>query len=385
MRTLLLICLLAAGPLAAETRYRYQELGEYPPPIAEMEDSGEAQPEAERDEVALEISAVAPPPEQTLEVGIVVLDTGINGDSLANRKEGVFPEIREAESRYLPYALRRTLVDSNQWGAVRVLPGSDPGYELLVSGRILVSNGAELTLQLTVRDSRDRVWLDKTYTRFADENAYLDTERRLRRPYQDLYNQFANDLLALRRGFDERELRRIREVSELRYAASLLPDAFGDFLGRDEAGLVTLQRLPARDDPMMARIRRVREQEYVFIDASDEQYAELYTEMSPVYDLWRQFQTEQLAYREAWSARRAERDAPRKGSYQAMKQHYNNYKWEKIQRQEMRTLAEGFNNEIEPTALDLDGTVVKLSGSLDQRYREWRQILRQIYQLETGA
>jgi len=28
---------------------------------------------------------------------------------------------------------------------------------------------------------------------------------------------------------------------------------------------------------------------------------------------------------------------------------------------------------------------VKLSGSLDQRYREWRRILRQIADLETGV
>ncbi len=382
MRILVLMALLIAATASAETRYRWQELGDNPPP-AEQDADGEAA--SGQETVKLEISTTMPAPERSLEVGIVLLDTGIDGDSLENRKLGIFPEIREAESRYLPYALRRTLVDSNQWGAVRVLPGRDPGYELLVSGRILVSNGAELSLQLTVRDSRDYVWLDKTYTQFAEENAYLEAERRLRRPFQDLYNRFANDLLARRRGFEDGDLRRIREVSELRYAAGLLPDAFGDFLGRDGAGLVRLSRLPARDDPMLTRIRRVREQEYIFIDATDEQYAALYTEMSPVYDLWRQFQAEQLAYREAWAARRAQRDTPRKGSYQGMKQHYNNYKWEKIQRQEMRTLAEGFNNQIEPTAMDLDGIVVRLSGSLDQRYREWRDILRRIYALETGA
>ena len=375
------ICLLGllALPLQAEELYRWQTLDKTPAATEEALDRP-----AERELVELEISPT-PPHGESLEIGLVVLDPGIDGDSLANRKQGVFEEIRDAESRYLPFALRRTLVDSNQWGAVRVLPGRDPGYELLVSGEILVSNGAELSLRLEVRDSQDRIWMDKVYTEYAEENAYLETERRLRRPFQDLYNRFANDLLALRREVSERDLARIREVSELRYAASLLPDAFADFLGRDENGLVTLERLPARGDPMLARIQRVREQEYVFIDTTDEQYADLYTEMTPVYDLWRQFQAEQLEYREAWVARRAEREEPRRGSYQAMKQHYNNYKWEKIQRQEMRTLAEGFNNEIEPTAIDIDGTVVKLSGSLDQRYREWREILRQIYQLETGA
>ncbi len=341
-----------------------------------------ATPEMER--VELIVRDTPPPPQRALEIGLVVLDPGTGGDSLDNRRQGVFNDVRSAEARYLPFALRRALVDSNQWGAVRVLPGSDPGYELLVSGRILVSNGAELSLALSVRDSLDAVWLEKTYSTVAEENAYLEAERRLRRPFQDLYHEFANDLYRLKAQRSEAELERIREVSELRYAADLLPDAFGNYLGREESGLVSVERLPAQDDPMLGRIRRVREQEYLFIDTTDEQYAELYTEMTPVYDLWRQYLREQLTFRDAWERRLAERDKPRRGSYEAMKQTYNNYKWEKIQREEMRTLAEGFDNEVAPTAMELEGTVVQLNGSLDQRYREWRDLLRQIYRLETG-
>jgi len=324
-----------------------------------------------------------PTPAQALEIGLTVLDPGINGDSAGGRKAGVFPQIRGAESRYLPYALRRTLVDSNQWGAVRVLPGADTGTELLLTGKILKSDGATLSIELRAHDSRGVEWLNQVYTEIAEETAYLETERRLRRPFQDLYNRVANDLLAARQQLSDRELAAIRDVSEIRYAASLLPDAFSAYLALDEQGHYRLQRLPARDDPMIERIQRIREQEYLFIDTTDEQYAELYTEMTPVYDLWRQFQREQVEYRDAWEARRAEREKPRRGSYQALKQTYNNYKWEKIQRQEMKILAEGFDNEIAPTSMDLEGTVVNLSGSLDERYREWRKLLRQIFSLET--
>jgi hypothetical protein len=333
--------------------------------------------------VPLITSDAGPAEAEALEVGIAIFDTGTGGDSAGNRRLGIFPEVRSAESRYLPYALRRTLVDSNQWGAVRVLPGADPGFELLITGEILVSDGATLSLQIRARDSLDRTWLDKTYTFSAEENAYRETERRLRRPFQDLYNAVANDLLARRESMTLEDLRTIRNVSTLRYAAALLPDAFTDFLARDESGLVQLRRLPARNDPMLERIERVREQEYLFIDTTDEQYAALYTKMSPVYDLWRQFLREQMAYRDAWETRLAERDEPARGSYQAMKRSYNDYRWEKIQRQELQILAKGFNNEIEPTSLTVKGTVVNLSGSLDQRYREWRRILRQIYAIET--
>jgi hypothetical protein len=180
-------------------------------------------------------------------------------------------------------------------------------------------------------------------------------------------------------------LKNIRRIAELRYAGALAPDAFGDFLSVDELGLYSIRRLPALNDPMLNRVERIREQEYLFIDTADDQFAELYTEMTPVYDLWRQFQREQMLYRTAHDARLANRDKPRKGSYQAYKQSYSGFKWAKIQGQEMKLLAEGFNNEIAPTTMEIEGTVVKLNGSLDERYREWRRILREIYNLETGA
>jgi len=331
------------------------------------------------------VSESGPEPHQALEIGLTVLDTGLAGDTANARKRGVFPQVRVAESRYLPFALRRTLVDSNQWGAVRVLPNTDPHAELLITGTILRSDGAVLELQLTARDSRGREWLNRIYSATAGETAYLAEQRRTRRPFQDLYNEFANDLLRVRESLDNRDLLEVHELSKIRYAASLLPETFGAYFDTDETGHFRLQRLPARGDPMMQRIDRIREQEYLFIDTIDEQYAELYTEMTQVYDLWRQFQREQLEYRDARESRIADRDEPRRGSFQALKQTYNDFKWEKIQRQEMKILAQGFDNEIAPTSMDLDGTVVKLSGSLDERYREWRRILRQIADLETGS
>jgi hypothetical protein len=372
------LMLALSAPAQEETPPRWLTLDQ---PVQRLDPNAEPPEPA----VPLIVSDTAPAPSRALEIGITVLDPGTGGDSAANRQQGIFPAVRNAESRYLAYALRRTLVDSNQWGAVRVLPGADPGFELLVTGEILISNGDTLSLQLRARDGRDRLWVDQTYTFTADEHAYRETERRLRRPFQDLYNAFANDLLAQRQSLKDDDFRAIREISALRYANALLPDAFAGFIARDAEGQWQLLRLPARDDPMMARIERVRAQEYLFIDTTDEQYAELYTAMTPVYDLWRQFQREQLEYRDAWEARLANREAPPGGSYEALKRGYNNYRWEKIQRQEMKVLAEGFDNEIAPTTLNVQGTIVNLNGSLDQRYREWRQILRQIYAIETGA
>ena len=43
---------------------------------------------------------------------------------------------------------------------------------------------------------------------------------------------------------------------------------------------------------MVARVGKVRSQEYLFIDTTDEQFAELYTTMTPVYDAGSEANTE---------------------------------------------------------------------------------------------
>ena len=333
----------------------------------------------------LTVNAGEPGPHEALNIGLVVFDNGLEEDTAATRRLGIFPVIRNAEARYLPYAIRRTLVDSNHWGAVRVLPEPDNSTELLISGRIEQSDGSTLSITVTAGDSSGRAWISQTYTATAAEDAFQAAQRRSRRPFQDLYNEIANDLLAFRQTLGSTDLQTIRRVAELRYAGALAPDAFGDFLNVDEQGFYSVRRLPAHNDPMLNRVQRIREQEYLFIDTADDQFAELYTEMTPVYDLWRQFQREQMHYRTAHDARLANRDKPKRGSYQAYKQSYNGFKWAKIQGQEMKLLAQGFNNEIAPTSMEIEGTVVKLNGSLDERYREWRRILREIYNLETGG
>ena len=63
-------------------------------------------------------------------------------------------------------------------------------------------------------------------------------------------------------------------ASEILYAQTLIPDAFAGMLSVSDIGW-QLDRLPANNDPMLARISRVRNQEYLFCDAIDEQYGDL--------------------------------------------------------------------------------------------------------------
>ena len=67
-----------------------------------------------------------------------------------------------------------------------------------------------------------------------------------------------------------------------------------------------------------------------------------------------------------------------------MQQVYSTYRSVRIQEQDLFELATGFDNETAPTVLSAGDRVVRLSGTLDQQYQEWRQLLGQIFALEYG-
>ena len=318
-----------------------------------------------------------------LDVGLVIFDPGIPADPSSHSRQGIFPEIRKAEAQLVPVLLRRALVAANAWGVVRVLPEAQQSSELLITGKILHSDGLQLALRIRAIDATGRQWLDKVYLDEAGESDY--PVRPGNDPYADLYAQVANDLLTFRRQLARQQLATIRQVALMRYAADLSAEAFGSYLQRDAAGIYSLVRLPAEGDPMMARVDRIRNQEHLFIDTVDEQYVELYDQMAPTYNLWRQYGREQALYKEEFQARAQSREHyGRRGSFVAMEQTYNTYKQIKIQEQDLDEMALGFNNEVTPTVMEASGRVFRLTGTLATQYGEWRRILREIFALETG-
>jgi len=59
-----------------------------------------------------------------------------------------------------------------------------------------------------------------------------------------------------------------------------------------------LLRLPAEDDPMLARVERVREREYLFIDTLDEYFENYHRNMYESYQDWREATYEEaIAYK----------------------------------------------------------------------------------------
>jgi len=348
------------------------------------------------------------PENQLLDVGIRVLDPGLPPEDLPV-PEDVFPELRKAEARYFPYHLKNTLQGTGQWGAVRVLPGRQGTTDLEVSGRIWESTGSRLILQIRAVDAAGRVWLDRRYKGEADSRAYAPKRVDQRDPFQNIYNEIANDLIEARQKLRGHDLVSVRDVSRMRFAIELAPDAFSDHLEVNRKGRASLQRLPAADDPMMQRVDRIRLRNELFVDTLDQHYATFYSEMNEPYINWRRYSwEEQLALdelkRKALTQKvlgalavlgamfadvdsrgeAAIRDAAAFAGMAAIQAGMATSQEAKIHAEALIELAASFESEVEPLVLEVEGQTLRLSGSAETQYETWRRLLRELWSAETG-
>ncbi len=351
------------------------------------------------------------PESQLLDVAVQVFDPGLPATDKEIEEAGLFPEVRRAEARYIPYQLKETLQTTGYWGAVRVVPDARAVNDLQVSGTILESHGETLELEVRAVDSTGRVWLDKTYKDTASKFAYKGHVAGNVDPFQDIYNAISNDLVAARANLSSAEVVRIRDVSRLRFATELSPYAYGDYLEQTRKGRYRVLKLPADNDPMMTRLAKVQEREYMLVDTLDEYYARFYADMDLPYDNWRRYTYDEiLALREVQasarkrylagaamvlggilidknSSTRAQSTvgvgAAIAGLY-AIKSGWDKSKETELHKVALEELDSSLDAEIAPLVIDVEGRVVELTGSVEEQYQEWRRILREIYTAETG-
>jgi hypothetical protein len=359
------------------------------------------------------IQAQAEIPEESLiDVGIQLFNPGLPEDPLAVgelSEKGIFIDVRKSEARYIPINLMRTLQSSGFWGAVRLVPAAS-STDLMVSGTILKSNGKELNLKILAVDAMGKTWLDERYKREADLSAYMEGKFGLQDPYQSLYNQIANDLLKKLRKKKSDYLREVHMISELRFARDLAPTAFGDYLKVDKKGRYEIEKLPAIEDPMMVRLSGIRERDHMFIDTLNEHYADFYDRMDEPYDHWRAYSyEEQVALDKLRKAARLEKilgaaaiiggivasgrggrtgrtagEVAVIGGIAALQDGFAKGEESKMHAEALRELAASLDSDVAPLLVDVEGEVMRLTGSVETQYATWRQLLREIFASETG-
>ena len=303
----------------------------------------------------------------------------IPDNASAGRINRIYGPIHEAEANYLPIILRNSLIESGHWGAVRVGPSEDVAAELQITATILTSTALDLALQVKVVDSRGVIWLDNLYSDQAQTAAYAVDERLRQDPFQGLYHRIANDIYRARSQLTAFEATWIVRASLLRYANALAPQAFASYLAIDPQGIIEVTGLPALDDKMYQRVKKIREAEYRFTDLMDEHFNLFFDRLQTVYPYWQTYSYELLAYNDQIKTNGSVSNRRRSGSWEATEDVYRTYKEYKMNEDELRELTDSFKAEIHPTISMLEGSVIELKGPLEAQYEQWRSILREIY------
>jgi len=332
-----------------------------------------------------------------LDVGILLFEEGEITEK-QKEKEGANEDIRSAESRFMAYHLKETMQRSNGWGAIRVLPEKSYIADVVVTGTILTSNGEEMVLKINVIDSTGHEWYEKTYKTYADDESYRNTKPG-RDVYQYVYNRIANDVRKHRKKLTEEILIAIRNTSEIRYAAGISPDPFADYIDAAPDGQSSVTRLPANDDPMLDRVRKVRDREFLFIDTINEHYSNFYGEMWNPYENWRKYYLIEAEQRRAVERRAKQTKfvaalimvagimrGP--GLFTTGALLYKNgmdiSEEAEIHNEAIRELGDSLQAEVSPMVVEIEGRTVELTGSIEEQYQKWRELLREIYINETG-
>src|SRR5687767_1213131 len=362
------------------------------------------------------------PEAELLDVGIRVFDPGIpkniEGDDEALAKKRIYPDLRKAEARYMPTLLRATLEETAQWGAVRVIPASADFVDVIVTGRVVDSNGGFMSVDISATDAAGRVWIkDKRFSSFVDLGAYkTNAALKARDPFQNVYSEIANDLVLARDRLTALDRENIRKVANLKFAQDLAPDAMAGMTAVDKNGITQVARLPAEGDPTLGRIERIRARDTAVVDTVNDYYASFAENMDDSYDSWRQTSFSELEkeMRARSSARtrtvlgaaallasifapnscstydscritNAARTAGTMGGIAAVLSGIKKYADARVHADALKELTQSFQSEVAPQVVDVEGHTLRLTGTAEDQYREWRKLLKQLYLEETGT
>lgn len=350
------------------------------------------------------------PEELLLDVGVQALDPNVPEDYDEQVEQNVAPEVRRAEANYMAYFLKNLLQSTGNWGAVRVVPRPTHAVDVLVAGKIVHSDGERLELDVKVHDATGQLWFEKRYEGLAAKYAYEESVPRDIDPFQSVYKAISDDLLAYREGLTGVDVGRIRTVAEMKFAREFAPDAFADHVAKNRQGEFELARLPAADDPMLTRVRKVREREYLFIDTLDEYFAEFEQSMYGPYRDWRHATfDEAIAYQELQAQARSRMVAGGAaiiggiaaqtsdnamvattgtvgiiGGALTLKSGIGKRAEAQIHAEVLQELGTSAEAEISPSTIELENQTVELTGTVDAQYDELKRVLRRIYYQELG-
>ena len=297
-----------------------------------------------------------------LNVIIPVFDPNIPDDPDDYPKQGIWPELRKAESIRFAANLRNTLEDTECFGDVRVTPNEYAMGELYVYGKILKSTSEEVHVKIRATDITNRSWMREQTFRYRVREYDLTSERKKSQdPYQPIWDNISVKIVRAVIRKMERDLQTIVRTGHVINAASYSSSEFEGFLRRprSERGTIRLRNYPSNGDEAFTLANEMRVREELFNTQIQKKYTRFVTRSQEAYE------KSQEAYEKFQEA-------------EAEENYLENYLRVRV-RQILDELARNINFTMTATNIYVEGQVVKIEGNLAQQMESWRSKLQGWY------
>ena len=347
---------------------------------------------------------------ERLDVIVPVFDPGIPEDPDEYEKLGIWPELRRTEAIRFAELLKQELQETQVFGDVRVAPDTAVTGDLYVIGTIRKSNGEDFEINLVARDVSGKRWMKQTYKHRVKEYHWQDIRQKGKDPYQPVFQKAASDLVKRLKKRSPKELSELRAITELRFAAAFVEDAFSEHLTYENKK-IALVSLPADEDPMLVRTRAIRVADGLFMDKMQTHYRDFVRNTSSSYVAWQEH-----SLSSAKAARKAKNKAALQGIAGALlligaaaaaadNDSYDPYVAAgataaavsgvvmlqnsfatnaegRFHRDNLMELGQSLNFEVAPQVVEVEDTTVTLRGDVQAQFIQWQQFLLKLYQEE---
>ena len=363
-----------------------------------------------------------------LDLAVIVLDPKLNEEEQKLREKGIWPEVRKTESIRSAYRIKEAIENLNQFENVLVAPSGSVSSDLYLLGQIEESTTEEMTIRWRLLDATGDTWIPSTKT---EHRVQLGWHERFYKPGYDafnpLYTRIASEVRTrlgtyakahrriqdqnqrlIRRGKSPKssELDTITHVRDLVLAQFFAPSVYRDTLS-EKKGQYVINYLPDTNTSEWLRIQSFARKDQDVAEKFDEIYKDFFDQTNPSYENWLN-EVYPFARQARINKAKSRRDMILGSlvliaAVAAGAEHGNTGVQDRIlvgggligggllansffERQDYKQnlalfdeMSRNYHDQFEPLNVQVVDDIVSLSGSAQEQFSSWRQLLKEMY------
>ena len=354
------------------------------------------------------------PRKTKLEIIVPVFNPGLSEDAEKYKEEGIWPELRRAESNRFAHKLKIALEDTNAFGAVRVTPDSTATGDLYVLGKIIESNGEKIEIEIKVVDISGKHWFTRFFTGSVEPEYYKNIRNNGKDPYDPVFEEASNRIALELENYKTEQIKTLNRVADLRFGANFSSEVFSEYM-TVENGKVTLASFPSEDDPMLKRTRAIRVRDQLFVDGLQDEYRSFSDNMESSYLIWQKQSLLEIEAKQDAQLKAAgeyaigvaaialavaavvagsDPNSSNVGTSTAvmtggivagaagismLQKGFQTSDEAKIHRDTLNEVGESINVDLAPRVIAFEEKTLELTGDAKEQFSQWRGFLQKIY------